>query len=404
MMNTRRTASFIVARWLATREFPGALLPKEGPDRGFVQDLVYAVIRRHRVLRSVLGRLLKTWPNGELESLLLVGAAQILYMPDVPDFAAVSETVSAAKKSGSGRRFDRVVNGVLRNLIRRRDELTAQVASAPLAVRESFPDALVKRWCARYGAEKAEAMARLFNTPAETWLSYSDGRMERLPRGRRVDEAEGYADGAFLVQDPATLGAVELLDVRPGQIVLDFCAAPGGKTAQIAWRLRPAGAADEAVASGRLVAQEVNPQRLERLRENVKRLRMDWVETTQSLAQCDGVPQTFDRVLLDVPCSNTGVLRRRPDARWRWSVVRLRQLTQLQGEILEKAAALVAPGGRLVYSTCSLEPEENSERIDAFLAAHPEFERAETRESLPFETGNDGAFACALVRSRLSGR
>lgn len=400
MMNTRRTASFIVARWLATHEFPGALLPKEGPDRGFVQDMVYAVIRRHRVLRSVLGRLLKTWPNGELEALLLVGAAQILYMPDVPDFAAVSETVTAAKKSGSGRRFDRVVNGVLRNLIRRRAELEAQVASAPLAVRESFPDALVKRWCARYGAEKAEAMAKLFNTPAETWLSYSDGRMERLPRGRRVEDAEGYADGAFLVQDPATLGAVELLDVRPGQTVLDFCAAPGGKTAQIAWRLRPAGASGGAAASGRLVAQEVNPLRLERLRENVKRLRMDWVETTQSLAQCAGAPAAFDRVLLDVPCSNTGVLRRRPDARWRWSVVRLRQLTQLQGEILEKASALVAPGGRLVYSTCSLEPEENSERIGAFLAAHPEFERAETRESLPFETGNDGAFACALVRTR----
>lgn len=400
MMNTRRTASFIVARWLATHEFPGGLLPKEGPDRGFVQDMVYAVIRRHRVLRFVLGRLLKTWPNGELESLLLVGAAQILYMPDVPDFAAVSETVTAAKKSGSGRRFDRVVNGVLRNLIRRRDELEAQVASAPLAVRESFPDALVKRWCARYGVERAEAMAKLFNTPAETWLSYSDGRMERLPRGRRVEEAEGYADGAFLVQDPATIGSVEILDVRPGQTVLDFCAAPGGKTAQIAWRLRPAGAPGEAAAAGRLVAQEVNPQRLERLRENVKRLRLDWVETTQSLAQCAGVPAAFDRVLLDVPCSNTGVLRRRPDARWRWSVVRLRQLTQLQGEILEKASALVAPGGRLVYSTCSLEPEENSGRIDAFLAAHPEFERAETRESLPFETGNDGAFACALVRTR----
>lgn len=402
MMNTRRTASFIVARWLATHEFPGALLPKEGPDRGFVQDMVYAVIRRHRVLRSVLGRLLKTWPNGELEALLLVGAAQILYMPDVPDFAAVSETVSAAKKSGAGRRFDRVVNGVLRNLIRRREELMAQVASAPLAVRESFPDALVKRWCLRYGAEKAEAMAKLFNTPAETWLSYSDGRMERLPRGRRVDEAEGYADGAFLVQDPATLGAVELLDVRPGQTVLDFCAAPGGKTAQIAWRLRPTTASgqDGASAGGRLVAQEVNPVRLERLRENMKRLRMDWVETAQSLSAAGDVPKAFDRVLLDVPCSNTGVLRRRPDARWRWSVVRLRQLTQVQSEILEKASALVAPGGRLVYSTCSLEPEENAERIGAFLAAHPEFRQAEVRESLPFETGNDGAFACALVRAR----
>ena len=245
-MNSRRTAAFIVARWLATHEFPNEMLPKGGPDRAFVQDLVYTVVRRYRALRVVLGELMKKWPKGELEALVLVGAAQILYMPDVPDFAAVNETVAAAKASGRDKRLDRVVNGVLRNLLRRRAELEAKLAAAPLAERESYPTALVKRWVARYGEEKAEALAKWHNQPAETWLAFKNGRFEKLPHGHKVTEVEGFAEGAFIVQDPATAGAVELLDVAPGQSVLDFCAAPGGKTAQISWRL---------AGTGRLVAQ-----------------------------------------------------------------------------------------------------------------------------------------------------
>ena len=131
-MNSRRTAAFIVARWLATHDFPNEMLPKDGPDRAFVQDLVYTTVRMFRPLRSVLGELLEKWPKGELEALLLVGAAQILYMPDVPDFAAVNETVAASKMNARGRRLDRVVNGVLRNLLRRRG--TALTARRSLRV------------------------------------------------------------------------------------------------------------------------------------------------------------------------------------------------------------------------------------------------------------------------------
>lgn len=392
MKNSRRTAAFIVARWLATHEFPSEMLPQEGADRAFVQDLVYTVVRRFRPLRVVLGALMKTWPKGELEALVLVGAAQILYMPDVPDFAAVHETVAAAKTGGTGRRLDRVVNGVLRNLIRRRAELEAKLAAAPLAERASFPNALVRRWIARYGAERAEALTAWHNTPAETWLAYppqtaEDGKVGsfvKLARGRKVTEVEGYAEGAFLVQDPATALAVDLLDVKPGLGILDFCAAPGGKTAQIAWRLG---------GTGRLVAQEVNPKRLRRLQDNLARLRLDGVTVTQSAPE--GV---FDRVLVDAPCSNTGVLRRRPDARWRWDADHLRQLVGLQAQILSAAAAHVAPGGLLVYSTCSNEPEENEEQVASFLAAHPDFTEVGRRASLPIESGHDGAFACALKR------
>ncbi|MBQ8113584.1 MAG: MFS transporter [Kiritimatiellae bacterium] len=396
-MNSRRTAAFAIVRWLATHEFPADMLPQGGPDRAFVQDLVYTVVRRLRPLRSVLGELMAKWPKGELEALLYVGAAQILYMPDVPDFAAVNETVAAAKASGREKRLDRVVNGVLRNLLRRREEFEAKLAAAPLAERESFPNALVKRWIERYGAENAEALAKWHNTPAETWLAYppsedgAPGRFVRLERGRRVNDVEGYAEGAFIVQDPATAGAVELLDVKPGLTVLDFCAAPGGKSVQIAWRLK---------GQGRLVAQEVNPRRLARLRENISRMRLDQVQVVgKAPAGEGGVMAQFDRVLVDVPCSNTGVLRRRPDARWRWDADHLKQLVSLQAEILSSAAAHVAPGGLLVYSTCSNEPEENEAQIAAFLAAHPEFSEVARRESLPFETGHDGAFACAMRRS-----
>ena len=396
-MNSRRTAAFAIARWLATHEFPADMLPQGGSDRAFVQDLVYTVVRRLRPLRSVLGELMAKWPKGELEALLYVGAAQILYMPDVPDFAAVNETVVAAKESGREKRLDRVVNGVLRNLLRRRAEFEAKLAAAPLAERESFPNALVKRWIERYGAANAEALAKWHNTPAETWLAYPpsddepEGRFVRLERGRRVNDVEGYAEGAFIVQDPATAGAVELLNVKPGMAVLDFCAAPGGKSVQIAWRLK---------GQGRLVAQEVNPRRLARLRENIARLRLDQVQVVgKAPAGEGGATAQFDRVLADVPCSNTGVLRRRPDARWRWEPSHLKQLAGLQAEILSRAAAHVAPGGLLVYSTCSNEPEENGEQVAAFLAAHPEFSEVARRESLPFETGHDGAFACAMQRS-----
>ncbi len=380
MSNSRRAAAFAVSGWLLTREFPSNLLP-EGPDRAFVQDLVYTTIRRMRPLRKVLGELVKKWPKGELEALLYVGAAQILYMPDVPDFAAVNETVGAAK-SCENPNVARVVNGVLRNLIRRRGEFERMIAAEPLDVRESFPAVLVRRWTARLGAERAEALCKWYNEPAETWLAYPD-RFEKLPRGKRVSEVEGYAEGAFVVQDPGTELAIDLVAAKPGERILDACAAPGGKTVQLAWR------------GAQVTACEVNPRRRAKLVENVARLKLaEKVRVTDTLDGTD----TFDKVLVDAPCSNTGVLRRRPDARWNWSTEKLAALVRLQAEILDRCAARVSPGGRLVYSTCSNEPEENGEQVAAFLARHPDFTLAASRESVPIESGHDGAFAAAFDR------
>ena len=388
-MNSRRAAAFVVARWIATHGHLSEMLP-DGPDRAFVQDLAYTTVRRFRVLRSILGKLVTKWPKGEMEALLLVGGAQILYMPDVPDFAAVNETVMAAKCCPN-KSIAKVVNGVLRNLIRRRDEFESYLKSAPLAERESFPNGIVNRWIERYGEADAEKLCKWHNLPSETWLAYRPGAPEpfvRLERGRKVSDVEGYAEGAFVVQDPATVGAIELLDVRPGMKVLDFCAAPGGKSIQCAWRLGNPG------NGARLVSQEVNPARRRRLVENLKRVALDWVEVVAKAG--DG--ELFDRVLADVPCSNTGVLRRRPDARWNWTKEHLAELVKLQSEILVKAAAHVAPGGIIVYSTCSNEHEENEGQIESFLAANPGFEEVKRMVSVPFESGRDGAFACALRR------
>lgn len=382
MNNSRRQAAFIFAKWLATKDFPATMLPESGPDRAFIQDLVYATIRRFRSLKFILSKLVRTWPKGEMESLLYVGAAQILYLPSVPDFAAVSETVNAAKECANPN-IPKVVNGVLRNLIRRRDELEAELSHAPLAVRESFPDELVDRWTERFGLENAKELCAYHNLPAETFLAFPDGSFRQLPRGRRVDAEPGFSDGAFIVQDPGTKLAVKLLDPRPGELILDACAAPGGKSIQIAWR-----GAD-------LTACEVNPRRRRRLEDNLRRTRLaDKVQVAAALT--DLPDRAFDKVLVDAPCSNTGVFRRRPDARWNWDLDKLASLVRLQAEILALAAAKVKPGGTLVYSTCSLEREENEAQVEAFLSSHPGAVLETQETALPFETRTDGAFAAAI--------
>ena len=383
-VNSRRTAAFIVLKWLRTKDFPATMLP-EGSDRAFVQDLVYTILRRLRALRKVLGVLVPKWPKGELEALLYVGAAQVLYMKDVPDYAAVNETVEAAKLCPQ-KSVAKVVNGVLHNLIRRRDEFEALLAAAPLEERESFPTELVRRWTARFGAENAARLCAWHNEPAKTFLARKDGSFVELERGKKVTDVPGYAEGEFIVQDPGTALAVELVDAKPGDVILDACAAPGGKTIQLAWR------------GAKVTACEVNPKRRRKLEENLKRLRLEVEVIEDFRCQPQPLTSTYSKVLVDAPCSNTGVLRRRPDARWNWSVEKLEALVKLQAVILDQVAPLVAPGGMLVYSTCSNEPEENDEQVKAFLARHPDFILDTTRESLPFESGHDGAFAARLTR------
>ncbi len=410
-MSSRREAIFVITRWLETHEFPDRMIP-DGPDRAFITDLVYTTVRRYRTLTWALEHFVKKMPKGETEAALLVGACQLLFMPSVAEYAAVHETVEAAKLAS--KQTAGLVNAVLRNLQRQRDALLAELEKQPLGIRTSHPDSLVTRWLERFGEEETKALCEWNNTPAETFISMAPGVPSPLPtpnssllpptyfpvpRGTRVEALPGYAEGAFIVQDPATAAAIDLLDVKPGLKVLDACAAPGGKTVQLAWRMGP-----PASEGHLLVAFDLHEDRLETVRANLARTRQTWVTVCQGdLAES---PQEalkpfglFDRILIDAPCSNSGVLRRRPDARWRWTTKRMKKLAEVQAKMLESALALLAPGGRLVYSTCSLEPEENRRQITLLRKAHPEVACVGVEERLPTRSQTDGAFACALERS-----
>lgn len=415
-VDSRRAAIFAIARWLAAGDFPDRLIA-DAPDHGFVMDLVYGCARRRRSLEWILSQCLRRMPDDETRAALLVGAFQLLHSPSIPPYAAIHATVEAAKiasKHSAG-----FVNAVLRAVLRRRDELLAALAGQPLGVRESHPDSLVSRWIERYGPEGAARRCALDNGPADTVVaclpdrdaadalaaSFAAAGIEAAPHRARPDclvlphgtnpaSLPGFAEGRFAVQDAATLGAVELLDVAPGMDVLDACAAPGGKAVQIAARLS---------GRGSLLALDLHADRLPPLEANFARFGLDGIAECAAGdaadAECEALRgRTFDRILADVPCSNTGVLRRRPDARWRFSSRRLEKLRHVQSAILRACFARLRPGGRLVYSTCSLEPEENGAVVSGFIESEPQAELAGISARDPLEDGTDGAYAAAIIR------
>jgi 16S rRNA (cytosine967-C5)-methyltransferase len=195
-----------------------------------------------------------------------------------------------------------------------------------------------------------------------------------------------FQDGWFYVQDPSTLLAPAVLGPQPGEIILDLCAAPGGKTTLIAQRMRN---------QGKIVACDLDAARLKLVRDNCTRLGVGIVET-KPVSTLAREPMRFDRILVDAPCSNTGVLRRRVDLRWRVQAAEIERLRAAQLDLLQQAAERLMPGGRLVYSTCSLEPEENSGVVKQFLAVQPRFQLEAERQLLPFADGVDGAYVAKL--------
>lgn len=421
---SRIDAIRVVARWMDSGEFPDRMLGGVPPfRRPFVMDLVYTTVRRVRALTFALDAFVSrrpaqpcAWPA------LVVGAAQILDMEDVPDHAAVSSTVEALKCL-EGPACAGFANAVLRNLLRNLPAVRASLAAAPLALRASHLDEQVARWTARWGGERAEAICRWDDEPARvTVLSIPGGpsvpqlmaafegagvaarvhpgapsRALTIPHGSHVDALPGFSDGLFSIQDPATLEAVRLLEAKPGMRVWDACAAPGGKSVQIAAAME---------GRGSLLATDCWRDRLEPLRENFGRFRLDPAFARIALADAKrasrrdlGGDGPFDRILADVPCSNTGVQRRRADARWRFSEERLATLAETQLAILENAALRhLAPNGRVVYSTCSIEREENEGVVEEFLRRHPDFRLVASSALVPPDRQCDGAYAAALAR------
>jgi len=413
---TRARAAAIIERWLATGDFPSLMLENVREHRAFIMELVYGIVRWKRLLDWVVARYVRRAPEPSQQAFLLVGLYQLLKMTEVAPYAAVHETVEAAKTSRGARQAD-FVNAVLRRTLREKDALLAELERQPLGIRQSHPDELLERWTKHFGPVPTEALCvwnnqradviirvNLLKTTPEAYLktlaARGAGDLVRphsfpacftLAHGVRVADLPGYAEGHFVVMDPAAIQAVDLLSPRPGEHILDACAAPGGKTALIAERLQ---------LKGQLVAMDLREDRLPRLRANLERLGCAaFVQAVQGDARRLR-PESFgrfDRILLDVPCSNTGVIRRKPDVRWRFAKAGLTRLGAAQRELLERAAGLVKRGGCIVYSTCSLEPEENELLIAAWLKSHPEFRLQSCRKSFPPTSGQDGAYAVLLA-------
>lgn len=297
---------------------------------------------------------------------LRVAAAQLLFMRQA-EHAAVNTAVALMKADAATAGFSGLANAVLRRLARERDDLLAR-----LPVEANTPAWLWRRWTATFGEDAARAMAETHRQEPGLDIAFAgpaplpEGATAlptggaRLPLGA-VTEIEGYAEGTFWVQDMAAQLPALLLGDVAGLSVLDLCAAPGGKTMQLASR------------GARVTAVEIDPDRAARLAENLARTRLaDRVEVV--VADALDMKGRFDAVLLDAPCTATGTLRRQPDVAWAKSPRDLKPLQNLQRDLLRKAASLVVPGGRLVYATCSLEPEEGEDQLAFVSRALPSLE------------------------------
>ena len=455
MIAPARTAAFHALRAIAARriDLPAALVQARATltddrDRALAGEIITGTLRWQRSLDH-LSEHFANRPLSQLDAEVLIilrlSLYQLLHLDRVPASAVVDDAVDltrgARKQSAAG-----FVNAVLRSTLRNRHRLPLPArpedlsdraaAAAYLGVTHSHPDWLVSRWLTRYGFHDAERWVRFNNeTPPLTlranrlWLTREqlaaslaadgieteptpyapDGLIVRsgnplaLPPQRGSHESHA---GTFVVQDEASQLVPLALDVRPGARVLDLCASPGGKTLAIA---------PSAGTTGIVVASDVRPRRIRTLAQTVRAARADNVRLVHVPASGPLPFQAgFDRILVDAPCSGLGTVRRDPDIRWRRSEHDLSEFSDRQVELLRRAATALAGGGRLVYATCSSEPEENESVIERFLREEPGFALVDLRgesplldpctdangmlHTLPFAHGLEAFFAAALVR------
>jgi 16S rRNA (cytosine967-C5)-methyltransferase len=427
-LGPRRLAWRVVEEVLRRRAPLDDVLDELGPgenlserDEALARAIAVVTFRRYgTLLHALSARLDKGLPKDRrLLALLAAGAAQILFL-DVPDHAAVDTAVRTAGSDRSLRPMSGLVNAVLRRVARERDIILTDADPW-----RDTPDWLKERWIGAYGPERAAAIAQANRSGAAVDLTVKDDaalwadrvKGVLLPTGsiRLTDRTAvralpGFEEGAWWVQDAAAALPARLLRPQPGERIADLCAAPGGKTAQLAQ------------AGAEVLAVDRSEKRLKRLEANLARLHLEAQSRAVDAALLDA--PAFDAILLDAPCSATGTLRRHPDVAWTKGDADVAKLADLQRRLLDKTAELLRPGGRLVYCTCSLEPEEGEQQIAGFLARHPNFVRMPIRpeeiggldvainpegdlRTLPFQLpacdgapgGLDGFFAARLSRT-----
>jgi 16S rRNA (cytosine967-C5)-methyltransferase len=407
--NARTLCVQALREWQASRDFADDILHRvqeahslSALDRGFLTETFYGVLRNLSALDFYVAQLRDGTVDATTRQVLRLGVYQVLFLR-VPDYAAVNETVNIAGRARS------LVNALLRRCVREEAPLAASLQAAPMEIRFSHPKELIDRWRNNFGAANTEALCQWNNTPAEIFLrtnSLKTTRDELLSSSPYATAFPGHplvvraqhlpldwlSLGLCYVQDPSTLIACELLDPQPGETLLDACAAPGGKTSYLAQLMNN---------TGSILACDISDRRLNRLQENLNRLhvtntkleRRDWLKSPGI-----GDEKKYDRILLDVPCSNTGVIRRRVDVRWRVSARDWIELPKKQLAMIKNIVPLLKPGGVMVYSTCSLEPEENELLVERACQEIRDLRLIETKQSLPFRDQIDGAFAAKLQR------
>jgi 16S rRNA (cytosine967-C5)-methyltransferase len=346
-------------------------------DRALMRRLVATILRRLGTLGHLLSRLLdRGIPTDapRAQSALLIGAAQILWM-DVPDHAAVDLSVRLVQSDRRAAKYAGLVNAVLRRCAREGQPLIDEVKAQTLDI----PPWLSARWIAAYGEVNARAMALAIShepslditvkADANQWATrlhgetLSTGTVRALLQGS-VTMLPGFTEGQWWVQDAAAALPAKLFGDIGGRRIVDLCAAPGGKTAQLA------------LAGADVTAVDRSPARMSRLRDNLARLDLKASDVVTDAAEWAGGDGSFDGVLVDAPCTSTGTIRRHPDVAWLRQEADIAALSALQAKLLKKAVALLKPGGTLVYCTCSLEPEEGEQAVAALLATESAVRRA----------------------------
>lgn len=434
-MSPRLAAARALTAVMAEKASLGGSLPKQmqevAPrDQALVQELAFGTARWYTRLDALARELLKKPMKAadlDLQALLLVGLYQLLYLR-VPAHAAIGATVDVASEMGKPWAKG-MLNAVLRRVQREGDELLAIVDQSP-SQRVSHPGWLFKR-LQRAWPEQLDAITHANNLHPPMTLRVNQRQVSRddylqtlqtagiaasacefsavgiqLAQACDVHQLPGFADGLVSVQDEAAQLAAPLLDLQPGQRVLDACCAPGGKTCQIL---------EQQTALAEVVALDLEPQRLKRVTENLERLQLQATlkaADARALADWwDGKP--FQRILLDAPCSATGVIRRHPDIKLTRKAADISALAKLQGEMLDQLWQTLAVGGILVYATCSVLPEENTQVIEAFLARQPGARALDIaaaygiaqpcgRQLLPQAEGHDGFYLAKLVKLSVS--
>jgi 16S rRNA (cytosine967-C5)-methyltransferase len=399
--------------WRARENFADSILWRllgssdlVGPDRAFFTELFYGILRNLTLVDFWIESLRSERLDDDTRDLLRLGIYQLLLLK-TPEHAAVYETVALAHP-----RARSLVNAVLRTALRRKEDLLEKASNQNLSIRSSHPQFLIDRWTQNFGAENTAALCEWDNRPppicarinrlkigvAEFLLEHSDA--ERLPQPDNFVRlssvpTDALARGHCYIQDPSTAAACALLDPKPGEKVLDACAAPGGKTGYLAELMRN---------QGTLIVCDRDEGRIGTLKDNLDRLDVaiaqfaqhDWTSGEPLPEAATNSP--FDRILVDAPCSNTGVMRRRVDLRWRLVSKDFSRMQKEQLRILRAAIPLLQIGGVLVYSTCSIEPEENEEVAEAVVHEFPFMKLMQQVSLLPFRDRFDGAYAAKLIR------